>query len=84
MNNEKQHKTGLAQLVETKLKDYFLNLNGHYPVQGLYDQVIQEVEKPLLHITLDFCSGNKLKAAELLGINRNTLSKKLKGLKDKA
>ena len=83
MNKEKTQKTGLTQLVETKLKDYFLNLNGQSPVKGLYDQVIKEVERPLLSLTVAFCAGNKLKAAELLGINRNTLSKKLKELKEK-
>lgn len=78
MNNKKVENTGLTQLVELKLKDYFLNLKGNHPIQGLYDKVIQEVEKPLLNLTLEFCSGNKLKAAEVLGINRNTLSRKLK------
>lgn len=82
MNSKKTENTGLTQLVEHKLQDYFHNLNGHHPIQGLYDQVIKEVERPLLRLTLAFCSGNKLKAAELLGINRNTLSRKLKELKD--
>jgi DNA-binding protein Fis len=82
MNNKKMNKTGLTQLLESQLQDYFLNLNGQHPIQGLYNQVIKEVERPLLRITLAFCSGNKLKAAELLGINRNTLSRKLKELED--
>jgi DNA-binding protein Fis len=82
MNKEKTQKTGLTQLVETKLKEYFHSLNGQSPVKGLYDQVLKEVERPLLRLTLAFCEGNKLKAAELLGINRNTLSKKLKELKE--
>lgn len=45
---------------------------------GLYDKVLQEVERPLLLLTLQQCQGNQIKAAALLGINRNTLRKKLR------
>ncbi len=45
---------------------------------GLYDKVLQEVERPLLQLTLQQCGGNQIKAAALLGINRNTLRKKLR------
>lgn len=79
-----QQNTGLSNLVEDKLKDYFTNLNGDRPIQGLYDHIIKEVERPLLKIALEFCGKNKLQAAKLLGINRNTFSKKLKELEDKS
>ena len=45
---------------------------------GLYDRILQEVERPLLELTLRRCGGNQMKAAALLGINRNTLRKKLR------
>jgi len=48
------------------------------PQSGLYEQILQEVERPLLLLTLQQCGGNQIKAAALLGINRNTLRKKLR------
>ena len=48
------------------------------PTEGLYNRIIQEVEIPLIKLTLNACNGNQLKCAKILGINRNTLRKKLK------
>ena len=48
---------------------------------NLYGKLIVEFEKPLIKKTLDFCKGNQIKTAEMLGINRNTLRKKIKELK---
>ena len=45
---------------------------------GLYQTVLKEVEVPLINMTLSLCNGNQIKAANLLGINRNTLRKKIK------
>ncbi len=73
-----KHSTGLAQLIEEKLDIYFARLNGACSKGCLYEQIIREVEKPLLKATLKVAQGNKLKASEMLGINRNTLRKKLK------
>ena len=50
------------------------------PSSGLYERVLREVERPLLGITLEATRGNQIKAAELLGINRNTLRKKIREL----
>ena len=50
------------------------------PPAGLYDRVIREVELPLIALTLAATRGNQLKAADLLGINRNTLRKKIREL----
>ena len=47
------------------------------PPDGLFDRILAEVERPLLRLTLAAVRGNQLKAAKLLGINRNTLRKKL-------
>jgi len=72
---------GLSQLIEDKLTCYFNSLNGDKPSEGLYDCILQEVELPLITIALKKCAGNKVKTANLLGINRNTLTKKIKDYK---
>lgn len=68
---------GLSGAVESFLRNYFAAHNGDLPTTGLYDRVIREVERPLLKTTLKAVMGNQKKAAEILGINRNTLRKKL-------
>jgi two-component system nitrogen regulation response regulator GlnG len=50
------------------------------PPPGLYDRVLREIELPLIALTLSATRGNQVKAAELLGINRNTLRKKIRDL----
>ena len=50
------------------------------PPPGLYDRILREVERPLIEIALDATGGNQLRCAELLGINRNTLRKKVNDL----
>ena len=62
---------------ERALIDYFASLNGHRPAH-LYDLVLREVEEPLLKAVLDYTEGNQVRAADILGINRGTLRKKLK------
>lgn len=70
-------KIGLSGAVESFLKNYFAAHDGDLPTTGLYERVMQEVERPLLKTTLKAVMGNQKKAAEILGINRNTLRKKL-------
>ena len=67
----------LRNLTEEALKKYFKDLNGHKPGE-LYDLVLGEVEPPLFETVMDYTQGNQSRAAEILGINRETLRKKLK------
>lgn len=70
----------LADAVDHNLQRYF-DLHGEaLPPPGLYDRILREIEKPLLQVALDATSGNQLRCADLLGINRNTLRKKLTDL----
>lgn len=64
---------------------YFTNLNGDHPGH-LYELVLREVEEPLFRAVLDYVDGNQSRAAEVLGMNRGTLRKKLREyqLTDKA
>ncbi|SIQ78936.1 two-component system, NtrC family, nitrogen regulation response regulator GlnG [Paracoccus thiocyanatus] len=70
----------LAQSVEMHLQRYFALHGGDLPPAGLYDRILREIERPLLEIALDATGGNQLRCADLLGINRNTLRKKLTDL----
>ena len=67
----------LSSLTDEALHSYFTNLNGHKP-GDLYQLVMGEVEKPLFRAVLVHTNGNQSEAAEILGINRGTLRKKLK------
>src|SRR5690606_33626970 len=70
----------LAQLVEQKLAGYFAEQPDGIPPPGLYDRVLEEVERPLIQLTLSATRGNQVRAAEILGLNRNTLRKKIQDL----
>ena len=66
----------LANSVNQSLDQYFKDLDGE-PPHALYDMVLACIEKPLLEYTMQYVNGNQSKAAEVLGLNRNTLRKKL-------
>ena len=66
----------IADCIRQNLIQYFRDLNGETPC-GVYEMVLLQVEKPLLEHIMDECGGNQSKAAEMLGLNRNTLRKKL-------
>jgi two-component system nitrogen regulation response regulator GlnG len=70
----------LGASVERHLKDYFAAHKDGLPAAGLYDRVLRELERPLLALTLGATRGNQIKAARLLGLNRNTLRKKIREL----
>lgn len=76
----KERKVPLSSSVKSALERYFHDLNGERTT-GVYEMVISEVERPLLEIVMRHVKSNQCRAAELLGINRNTLRKKLKQYK---
>jgi two-component system nitrogen regulation response regulator GlnG len=71
---------GLSAAVERHLTRYFREHGEQLPPPGLYDRILQEVERPLLSICLAATRGNQIRAAHLLGLNRNTLRKKIRDL----
>ena len=71
---------GLGTAAERHLRDYFEAHKGGLPPAGLYDRVLREVERPLITLSLGATRGNQVKAAQLLGLNRNTLRKKIREL----
>jgi two-component system nitrogen regulation response regulator GlnG len=70
----------LAQAIESHLRRYFDLHGDSLPPDGLYDRVLKEMELPLIALSLSATRGNQVRTAELLGINRNTLRKKIKDL----
>jgi len=72
----------IADTVRRSLEKYFRDLDGEKP-RSVYDMVIRNVERPLLEVVLDRAEGNQTIAAQMLGINRNTLRKKMQTLKIK-
>ena len=69
-------KTLLRECITTTLENYFRDMDGHTP-RDLYEMVLTEVERPLLETVMKHTRSNQSKAAEILGINRSTLRKKL-------
>ncbi|MFN3577286.1 MAG: helix-turn-helix domain-containing protein, partial [Tabrizicola sp.] len=70
----------LSASVARHLKRYFDLHGGQLPPPGVYQRILREVELPLIEIALDATAGNQAKCADLLGINRNTLRKKITDL----
>ena len=70
----------LGAAVERHLTSLFLAAGDKLPPPGLYDRILQEMERPLLSICLGATRGNQIRAAHLLGLNRNTLRKKIRDL----
>lgn len=66
----------LSNCIQASVRKYFQDLDGH-PPGNLYDLVLTEIEKPLLEVVMQQSDNNVTKAAEILGLNRGTLRKKL-------
>jgi Fis family transcriptional regulator len=66
----------LSDCVRRSLNRYFRDLDGETP-NSIYDMVLANIEKPMLEVVMKHADGNQTVAAEMLGINRNTLRKKL-------
>jgi Fis family transcriptional regulator len=72
----RQTSSEIAETVRKSLERYFKDLDGERP-RAIYDMVLKNVEKPMLETVLGKAAGNQTIAAEMLGINRNTLRKKI-------
>ena len=70
----------LSTSVERHLSKYFDAHRDGLPSPGLYDRILREIERPLISLTLSATLGNQLQAAKVLGLNRNTLRKKIRDL----
>lgn len=66
----------LEDCVRLTLERYFKDLEGE-KTTGIWEMVVSAIEKPMLEVVLERAQGNQSRAAEMLGINRNTLRKKL-------
>ena len=66
----------IAKVVEKSLDEYFRRLDGEVP-SGIYDMVIMNVERALIGSVMARANGNQTQAADMLGVNRNTLRSKL-------
>ena len=72
--------SSLTQAADLHIRNYFEALDNSEPPSGLYDRILEEVERPLIIRTLHLTRGNQIKAAQILGLNRNTLRKKIEML----
>jgi Fis family transcriptional regulator, factor for inversion stimulation protein len=69
-------KKHIEECIRSSLESYFKDLRGEEP-HSMYDMIISVAEKPLLEVVMQHADGNQSRAAEWLGINRNTLRRKL-------
>jgi two-component system nitrogen regulation response regulator GlnG len=79
-SEEAEGEQNLGAAVERYLSRYFAGFDNALPPPGLYHRVLREVEYPLLSAALAATRGNQIRAADLLGVNRNTLRKKIRDL----
>lgn len=82
MDNEDDDNAGkgLSAIVQSHLERYFKAHAHHLPSSGFYGRFMKEIERPLIETSLKATKGNQLKAADMLGLNRNTLRKKINEL----
>ena len=75
-NDKNMSKKTIQDCIKDNLESYFHDLRGAEP-HAVYDMVVNAVERPMLEVVMQRAEGNQSKAAEWLGINRNTLRRKL-------
>ena len=80
LGDEGEAKEDLSAAVERHLNKYFGGFGDGLPPPGLYHRILREIEYPLLSAALAATRGNQIRAADLLGVNRNTLRKKIRDL----
>ncbi|HEY8950864.1 MAG TPA: nitrogen regulation protein NR(I) [Rhizomicrobium sp.] len=78
--NDAEQAASLSTAIEHHLTQYFSEHGERLPPPGVYDRMLQELERPLISICLAATRGNQIRAAHLLGLNRNTLRKKIRDL----
>lgn len=78
--NQELYRLGLQEVITRYLKNYFDFHKDILPANGLYSSLMAEIERPLIRETLRRLNGNQVQVAKLLGINRNTLRRKIKEL----
>lgn len=78
--NEKLYQLGISQVIEIYIKNYFDIHGDILPPDGLYPRFMNEIERCLIEETLRQLKGNQVRVAKLLGINRNTLRRKIQDL----
>ena len=87
LNSEKSqkesHSSSLSESISSHFETFFKALDKNPENLDLYKNLLSEFEKPLIIKTLEFCDGNQIKASKILGLNRNTLRKKINNLKIK-
>src|SRR6185437_13076389 len=79
-SDDESAEPSLSAAVERHLTAYFSGFADGLPPAGLYHRILREIEYPLLSVTLAATKGNQIRAADLLGVNRNTLRKKIRDL----
>jgi two-component system nitrogen regulation response regulator GlnG len=79
-SDEPHGEENLGGVVERHLATYFAGFEDGLPPAGLYHRILREIEFPLLTAALAATRGNQIRAADLLGLNRNTLRKKIRDL----
>jgi len=80
IGEEPRPEESLSAAVERHLAAYFAEFDDDLPPAGLYHRILREIEHPLLTAALTATRGNQIRAADLLGVNRNTLRKKIRDL----
>lgn len=78
--NKQLYALGIQGVMEQYLSHFFELHGDILPADGLYHCLVKEIEKPLIEVTLRRLKGNQVQAAKILGINRNTLRRKIQEL----